>query len=173
MKAILTLVLVGLVLALAGCDSLEAQRLRAQAELAHAQAAEERARGEAEAQRLRAQAEAAAERSRARAEAEASLAATRQMERDAAHQRALETLPFVLAILGAGVVLALAVLALVRRPAPPTADPRLLLELERLRLEAGMRERALWHALASVQRQTLPAGGRAVVVYEPERTERR
>jgi glutathione S-transferase len=134
----------------------EAQRLNAQANLTRAQAdarAEvERAAGEADAERERAEAEAYAERTRAQASLEASLAATRQMEREAAHQRWLETLT-VLAMVGAPTTLVLVILLLLLGRDRQT----LLLALR----HAGRENRALWHGLASLQRW---------VQRQPERT---
>jgi outer membrane murein-binding lipoprotein Lpp len=158
MKQILLsgLVLAGLAilgLVLAGCESPAAQRERAQAE---------RIRAEAEAYQVRLQADvdAAAER-----------ANVRQMERDAAHQRALETLPYLVAIGGGILVLVLAGLVFwdLRGSGPPgrravaTTDPALLLLLERQRLEQAQ----LWHAIAWLDRRSLSAGehGREVIVY--------
>jgi glutathione S-transferase len=136
----------------------EAQRLNAQANLsraqAEAQAVVERAAGEADAERERAGAEAYAERTRAQASLEASLAATRQMEREAAHQRWLETLT-VLALVGAPTTLVLVILLLLVGRDRERQVLRLALR------HAGRENRALWHGLATLQRW---------VQRQPERT---
>jgi hypothetical protein len=150
--AVLLAVLVAL---LGACESPAAQRERAAAERIRAEAA-------AESERIRAQTEAVAER-----------AAIRQAERDAAHQRTLDVLPYVLAI-GGGVLLAGAGLLVfwdLRRQAALVARPGsdvLLLarELQRLELIQARRDRELWRALGRVAaRGELPPGGR-VVIYE-------
>ena len=115
-----------------------------------------RARAEAEAYQVRAAADAAAASERA---------STRQMERDASHERALETLPFVLAIGGGVLVLALGGFVVWdlrgRQMAQPPAamiDPVMLAYLDRLRLEQVQQ----WRVLAHVARD----GARDVVIYE-------
>ena len=112
-----------------------------------------RARAEAEAYQVRAAADSAAASERA---------SVRQMERDASHERALETLPFVLAIGGGVLLLVLAGLVawdLRSRQAPAsTVDPVLLAYLDRLQLEQAQQ----WRVLAHVARD----GARDVVVYE-------
>lgn len=120
-----------------------------------------------QAQRLAAQAELA----RAEAEADSERAAARQMERDAAHQRALDVLPFVIAI-GGGVVIVLG-LGLVAwdvrtsRPAHAgAADLAILAELRRLaelQERQGRRERAILRVLAG--RPVLPEGRGPVTIY--------
>jgi hypothetical protein len=170
-----------LVVSLSGCESPEAQRLSAEARLVNAEVARERARAEAEALRIRAEAEAKAaaerakaeadaERQRARAEAEASMAATRQMERDAAHQRWMETLTTLgLVLLPLSLVAAVAAMLLARQWR--TADPALLVYLDRLQrrqMDARRAERELWHALVTMQRRGLPAGRQEVIIYRDE-----
>jgi len=126
---------------LIGCESPAAQRELAQAE------------------RIRAEAQAYERERAADAAAYADRAAVRQMERDAAHERTLEILPFVLAIGGGVVVLCLGLFAWwdLRSqrqavPAPPQqqAGGEEWAELARA-LE--QRERALWHALATMARR--------------------
>lgn len=168
MVAALAVVLLGAML-LTGCESADnaaARRARAEQQAANAQRDAELARAEVE----RARGEADVERQRAVAEAEASLAATRQMERDAAHQRVVEMLPYVLVIVG-GLLLAglggLMFWDLRRQPRPVAADPGLLY-LERLRLEDRARERDLWRAIALLARRGVGAGQeeRVVIVYD-------
>lgn len=182
LKTIATAVLLATVLVLgvamlAGCESPEAQRTNAEARLVQAEADRERAQVEAEALRLkaegearaaeeRARAEADVERQRARAEAEASLAATRQMERDAAHQRMVESLiALSLVILPLSLAAGAVMLLLARRRR--SLDPMLLIYLDRLQLRQAVHEHELWHAVARMQRQALPAGDhRPVQVIE-------
>jgi len=162
MSKVLVLVAVAglvLVLVLAGCVSEDNAAAR--------RAAEEsaRVRAEAEAYQVRAAADAAAASERA---------STRQMERDASHERALETLPFVLAIGGGVLLLVLAGLVawdLRSRQAPAsTVDSGMLFYLERHERRLLELERAAWHAVATAQRSAAlePAerGGRGVVVYD-------
>jgi hypothetical protein len=163
---ILFVVMLGLgMVLLVGCESPEAQRKNAEARLVQAEAARERARAEADAVRLKAEAEAKAdaeraraeadvERQRARAEAEASLAATRQMERDAAHQRMVESLiALALVVLPLSLVAGAVVLLLARRRRG--LDPLLLVYLDQLQLRQVAHERELWHAVAAMQRRAL------------------
>ena len=115
-----------------------------------------RARAEAEAYQVRAAADAAAASERA---------STRQMERDASHERALETLPFVLAIGGGVLLLVLAGLVawdLRSRQAPAsTVDPVLLAYLDRLQLEQAQQ----WRVLAHVARRDAVSSGREVEIW--------
>lgn len=163
---LLALSLVLTISLLARCESPTAQRKAAEARLVEAEAARVRARAEADAARIkaegearaaeeRAKAEADAERQRARAEAEASLASTRQMERDAAHQRMMETLvALALVVLPLSMLAAVAVLLLARQRRAP--ERALWIYLDQLQLREAARERELWHALATMQRQALP-----------------
>ncbi len=181
MTILLVVVLVLGIGLLAGCESPEAQRKNAEARLVQAEAARERARAEAEALRLkaeaeasaaeeRAQAEADAERQRARAEAEASLAATRQMERDAAHQRMVENLIALSLVVLPLSLVGGAVLLLARRR--QILDPTLLVYLDRLQLDQAAHEREVWHAVATMQRRALSAGEQRaaqVIDVSPER----
>ena len=173
MTALIVLALAGLVLVLAGCaaeDRAAAERLAMEQGLARARAEEVRARGEAAAMEEEAEAEAYELRTRANSEAEAQRSMIRLTERDAAHARALETLP-VLAISGGGVVV-LVVAALVfwdLRSRRPATDPALLIYLDRLRLESASGDRELWHAIGELDRRALPSGySRGEVVIWPD-----
>jgi hypothetical protein len=169
MMLIVTILVLG---TLAGCAETdgyyadpEAQRLNAQANLERAQAEAEakrlEAQARADAERERAEAEAETQRVQARAEAEASLAATRQMERDAAHQRWMETLTTLGLVALPLSLAALGMVLLARRR--QTVDPVMIALLEGQRQET----RHLWHALAMMQRQRLPAGEPdQVIIYE-------
>lgn len=121
----------------------------------------------AQAERIRAEAQAHERERAADAAAYAERAAVRQMERDAAHERTLETLPFVLAI-GGGVLVALAIVVggilLWReqslRAAQPQPEPQTALAttpqpatLDDLWAYLQQREAALWHALAILARR--------------------
>ena len=149
--AVLVLV-IGMVI-LSGCASADSEAAR---------------RANAEAARVRAEAEAYQVRQQADAKAAAERANIRQMERDAAHQRTMETLPFVLAIVGGLVLAGLAGLMVwdLRRQATVT-DPRLLVLLERLQLDQTERDRRIWQAIAHLNRRTLPDGDSTweVVIY--------
>ena len=181
------------VLVLPGCNALvdeqqaQAARLQAEAELARAEAARERVAAEAEADRVKAQAEAEAQRQRAAAEkaqaeadayqkrvqadtsAAAERSALRQLERDAAHERTLELLPFVLLIVGVVAVGALAVMALVgklqRKPEP---DPILTFLLQQQNRRLSELEQMAYHQIAMEQRRQLGAGTGPIVVYDGE-----
>ena len=170
----------------------QASRLQSEAELARAEAAKEQAKAEAEASRLRAeadrvraQAEAEAQRQQALAEkaqaeadayqkriqADASAAAERsalrQAERDAAHERILELLPFTLLIVGVVALGGLAVVALAGKfRRQPQLDPGVILLLQRQDRRLQEVERATWHAIAAEQRRQLGAGPGPVVVYD-------
>lgn len=115
-------------------------------------AAAERAQAEALAYQVRTQAETQAMSERAN---------VRQMERDAAHQRMIDTLPYmVLALGGAAVALVLVIMAwdLLRHRQPtPTGDPGLVFYLQR-------RDAELWRAIARLERQA-PGDSRDVVIY--------
>ena len=137
--AILALVIIGAGALLTGCESADNAAARRLSEESA------RVRAEAEAYQVR--------------------ASVRQMERDASHERALETLPFVLAIGGGVLVLALGGFVVWdlrgRQMAQPPAamiDPVMLAYLDRLRLEQAQQ----WRVLAHVARD----GARDVVVYE-------
>ena len=146
-----------LILSIGSCASED----RAAAQRANAEAALEMARGQAYAERTRADAAAQAER-----------ASTRQMERDAAHQRALEVLPYVLTVVGLLLVVGLAVWLLAFRVvASSQGETALLYHLERLQLAQAEERRQLWRAIAQVSRQSLADvdSGREVVVYRENR----
>lgn len=126
------------VVALTGCDSPAAQRERARAERIQAEAL-------AYQRQVQADTQAAAER-----------ANVRQMERDAAHQRALETLPYV-ALIGGGVVLILIVALMfwdLRRQSGST-NHDLLIYLEQRRIDQVERDRQFWQAIAHLDRRLL------------------
>lgn len=125
----------------------------------------------AQAERIRAEAQAYERQRAADAAAYAERAAVRQMERDAAHERTLETLPFVLAV-GGGVLLALVIVVAgillwreqsIRRAAQPQPEPQMALAttqppttLDDLWAYLQQREAALWHALAVLARRQPP-----------------
>ena len=148
--AVLALVaVVGGVVLLTGCESAD----NAAARLAAEKSAKIRAEAEAYQARAAADSAAAAER-----------ANIRQMERDASHQRTVEMLPFVLAIGGGVLLLALGGLVVwdlrgrqIAQPPPATIDPVMLAYLDRLRLEQAQQ----WRVLARVARDS-----RDVVVYD-------
>ena len=149
MKPVLLLMLLVLALSvfvLVGCESPAAQRELAQAE------------------RIRAEAQAYERERAADAAAEANRASVRQMERDAAHQRSLETLPFVVAVGGGVLVLVLAVMGglfALSRQQQPADNNHLALrgqewgDLARILAE---RDRQIWHALAELARQQQQIG---------------
>jgi hypothetical protein len=193
-KAVFVLMLAVVVLMLSSCSALAdkdratAARLEAEAELTRAEAARERAAAEAEAARVLAEAEADVERDRAeakklqveaaayerRSEAETSAvaerSAIRQAERDAAHERTLGLLPFVLLIAGVVVVGSLAVIAVAgglrRRQEAP--DPVLTFLLQRQERRLAELERAAYHQIALEQRHQLGAGVGPIVIYDED-----
>lgn len=140
---------------LSGCESPAAQREHARAErsLAEAQAYQ---------QRVQADTVAAAER-----------AAIRESERERGHQQAMEMLPYVLIIGGGLLVAGLVVLMMwdVRLHGRPGGmDPAVMAQqMEQLRLQHAATERAMYRLLIEMQRQKLSAGmrEREVVVVEP------
>jgi len=176
-KAILTMILAAALLgagmvALMSCNSQAAEQ-NAIANQLNAEAALKRAEGD----RARAVAEAAAERERAEADrlqaeaesyqrrteaatlAEIERAAIRQAERNASHERIIETLPFLVLIVGVLIVGALAVVMLTGRQGQPVddRDPEqtwlLQQRVERQdRLLADL-ERNVYHAIATEQRR--------------------
>ena len=188
-KTILTVlltavILIAAVLPLASCatkpDPIVAQqnaaaaRLQAEAELARAEASRESAKAAAEADRTRAiaektqvEAEASQKRMQADTSAAAERAALRQTERDAAYERTLGLLPFVLLIAGLVAIGGLAVVALaggLRRQ--PAADPALMFLLQRQQEQLTALERAAYHQIATAQRQQLAAGVGPVIIYD-------
>jgi len=81
------------------------------------------------------------------------------MERDAAHQRMIESLiALSLVILPLVLVIGVVVLLLARRR--QSLDPVLLVEMDQLQLRQAMHERELWHAVAMMQRRESSAGDR-------------
>jgi Flp pilus assembly protein TadB len=125
-------------------------------------------RANAEAALVRAQGQADADRERARADAEASRASTRQMERDAAHQRTVEILPFVVLVCG-GLGVALVVLLVfwdLRSRPVVTTDAALLLYMRRLELEQGQQWRAMAHLARAVDNE------RGIIIYDGNGNER-
>ena len=195
-KEILTVILVvaiaGVaVLVLPGCNALANQdraaaaRLQAEAELARAEASRETAKAQAEADRVKAQAEAETQRQRALAEktqaeadayqkrlqadatAAAERSALRQSERDAAYERTLGLLPFVLLIAGVIAVGALAVVSLAGRPQrAQQVDPSVVFLLRQQDQRLAELERATYHAIAMTQRQQLTNSTMPVIIYE-------
>jgi hypothetical protein len=182
---IILVVLAGIAFGLGACaasDNAAANRASAEASAARAAADVERARGEAAADQARAEAEADAEKKRAAAEAyqlqvQADVAAAaersniRQSERDAAHQRAMEILPYVALIVGALLLAGLGGLIFwdLRRnmavPVHRTIDPRLLRILEQQQRQLADVERVSWHAIATAQRAMMAPGNRDVIIY--------
>jgi hypothetical protein len=141
-KILIAILVVGLgLVVLIGCESPAAQRELARAE------------------RIQAEAQAYERERAADAAAYAERASVRQMERDAAHERTLEILPFVLAIGGGVVVICLGLFAWwdlrsQRRalPAPLEQQPGAE-DWAKLAWALEQRERALWHALATMARR--------------------
>lgn len=129
---------------------------RAAAQRANAEAALEAAKGERYARQVQADAAAASER-----------ASTRQMERDAAHERALEMLPYVLIVSGMVLIGGVAawILALRVTGQGSAESQALLAYIERLQLAQADRDRELWRAIAEIERRALGPGDREVVVY--------
>ncbi|MBN1661957.1 MAG: hypothetical protein JXA93_26420 [Anaerolineae bacterium] len=79
----------------------------------------------------------------------------KQMERDAAHQRMMETLvALALVVLTLSLLAAVAVLLLARQWRVP--ERTLWIYLDQLQLRQVACKRELWHGLATMQRQALP-----------------
>lgn len=149
MKPVLLLTLLALMLSalvLVGCESPAAQREQARAD------------------RIRAEASAYEKEKQADAEYNTQVTLNRQYERDASHERTMESLPFVLAIGGGVVVLCLGLFAwwdLRSRPPTPISQPVndnlpavRSPEWEDLARALAERDRQIWHVLAVLaQRQ--------------------
>jgi hypothetical protein len=150
MRGIVVLVLVVAVLVVAGCESED----NAAARRAEAAASAERAQAEAYQVRMAADTEAAAER-----------AAIREASRQAGHERVIELLPFVVAILGAVAVAGIGLLVWSRPRQAPAVDPGILLLLEQQRRQLAEAERATWRIVAEAQRRQL-VGEQRVSVYD-------
>ena len=184
MVLLTAVILVAAVLVMSSCttkpDPIVAQqnaaaaRLQAEAELARAEASRENAKAEAEADRTRAiaektqvEAEAYQKRMQADTSAAAERAALRQTERDAAYERTLGLLPFVLLIAGLVAIGGLAVVVLAGRLQRPQAvDPALMFLLQRQQGQLNALERAAYHQIATTQRQQLAAGVGPVIIYD-------
>ena len=199
-RAILTgivaaVILAAAVMTLPGCNTAadeqraQAARLQTEAELARAEASRETAKAQAEADRVKAQAEAETQRQRALAEktqaeadayqkrlqadatAAAERSALRQSERDAAYERTLGLLPFVLLITGLVAIGGLAVVVLANRfTQRPPVDPGVVLLLHQQNQRLQELERATYHQIAMEQRRQLPASSHApIIIYEEVR----
>jgi len=171
------------VVTLIGCNSQAAEqnaitsRLQAEAELKRAEADRARAAAEAaaegaraEADRLQTEAEAYQRRTEATTLAEIERSAIRQAERNASHERIIETLPFLVLIIGVVAIGALAVVAVANRwQSAPARDPELTWLLQQNAERLAELERATYHQIAIQQRQQLSAGaGHQVIVYDSE-----
>ena len=117
----------------------------------------------------RAEAAAFEQRQQARTEAAEVRAQIRASEREASHQRTLEMLPYVALVVGAVVVVALAVVLVWWSVHRRQADAAMLLYLERLRLEQQVQNGELWAAIAQVDRRALGSGDKSVVIYTDKR----
>ena len=142
----------------------QASRLQAEAELARAEAQRERV----ETDRLQAEAEAYQRRTEAATLAEVERAAIRQAERNASHERIIETLPFLVLIVGVVAIGALAVIVVAgRQRGVPARDPELTWLLQQQAERLAELERATYHQIAMQQRQQLGVGHQ-VIVYDAE-----
>lgn len=162
MKRLLTvavglgLVLLALLILLTGCAADD----RAAAQRANSEASLETARGQAYAERVRADAAAQAER-----------AAIREAQQNAALERAILALPYVLIAVAVVLVLVLVVLLAVRAMVGGGGnDPALLGYLQRLELAQAEERRQLWRAIAALDRRLLAEGDReGVIIYNDRR----
>jgi len=159
-----------MVLLLAGCRSGMAEeqqaiasRLSAEASATRAEADLERTRAEAETDKLAAEAAAYQRRVEAGTASEIARSSIRQTERDASHERTMESLPYFAMVIG-GLI---AVLLLVnKRDAPAVGtDPAVLMLLRQQQRQIEQMERATWHLVAREQRR-LP--GERVTIYQEE-----
>jgi hypothetical protein len=127
--------------------------------------AEERAvaeRLDAEADLALAEADAYQRRVAADTSAEAARSSMRQFERGASHERTLETLPFLVAVVGMVVILvAAAVMGWLRYCSRPSMDVLLLLQQQDRRLLDL--ERATYHIVSRQQRQLRDVVGSTVL----------
>lgn len=159
------LVFVGGAGLLAGCnspvaqESPEAQRQRAEAERIRAETEQVKAEALAYQQQTQADTQAAGER-----------ASIRQIERDAAYQRTLGLLPYVLTILGGLLLAGLGGLIFWDLRRQSSQNEPGIAHLEYLLLQQAKDSRDLWRAIAKTQRLSLPASsqGREVVIYNLE-----
>ena len=187
-RAILTVILVAVILgagtvALIGCQSKTAEqnamanRLEAEAALKRAEADRSRAateaaaeRERAETDRLRAEAEAYQRRTEAATLAEVERSAIRQAERNASHERIIETLPFLALIIGVVAIGALAVIVMANRwQSAPARDPELTWLLRQQAERLAELERATYHQIAIQQRRQLSTSASPVTIYEANR----
>jgi hypothetical protein len=119
-------------------------------------------------------ASAEAEKIRAESAAEAERAAAREMQRDAAHQRSLETLPYLVLVVGL-VGLAGLVGVMVwdgRGRQRDNTGQAVVAYLAELRAEQSRREAEVWRAIAHLERErrALPERRRGEVVIHPDQT---
>ena len=164
--------------AIANRQNATANRLDAEAALKRAEADRARAAAEAAAEReraetdrLQAEAEAYQRRTEAATSAEVERAAIRQAGRDASHERVIETLPFLVLIVGVVTIGALALIVVAGRQQRPIVarDPELARLLQQQAERLAEIERATYHQIALNQRQQLTAGvGYPVIVCDGE-----
>jgi len=114
-------------------------------------------------------ANAEAELVRAQSAADSERAATREAARQAGHERMIETLPFLVVIVGGLLLAGMGGLAFCdlrnQRQAQGGTDAAILLELRRLEIAQAERDRAMWRALAEVSRRRLTDGNGEVIIY--------
>jgi pyruvate/2-oxoglutarate dehydrogenase complex dihydrolipoamide acyltransferase (E2) component len=141
----------------------ETGRIQAQAEKAQAEADADATRQRAIAEKAQAEADAYQKRTQADAVAATERSAVRQTERDAAHERTLELLPFLVIIVGLVLAGIMATLALARHYQPSTTprietvDPRLVVLLQDQQYRLQQLERATYHLIAAEQRRQIPS----------------
>jgi len=179
LTAVLVTAILGIsIVTLLGCQSKAAEqnaianRLDAEAALKRAEADRALARAEAEAERNRAEvdrlqveAEAYQRRTEAATSAEIERSAIRQAERNASHERIIETLPFLILVVGVVAIGALAVVMVAGRQSRPVArDPELTFLVQRQQQQLDALERAIYAQIARSQRRRLPE----VVVCDSE-----
>jgi hypothetical protein len=153
------LLAVALVLVLlAGCESADSAAAR---------------RAAAEADRVRAEGEAYQARAAADTQAAAERAAIREAARQAGHERALETLPFVVLLVGALGLAGLGAVLLWDTRTRPRADagPAIVAYLADLRAEQARHEADLWRAIAHLDRRRELGPGAEVTIYDDRRTD--
>jgi len=160
MTALAVVILATTALILPGCNAskdITTNRLQAEAELARTETDRIQVEAEAYQKRLQADTTAAAERS-----------ALRQTERDASHERVMETFPLIIMSLGllvAGLATLIILWGYLTRPRVPDQATILLLQQHDHRLAEI--ERATWHLLAAEQRHQLKSPG-PIIVYDSE-----
>jgi len=165
MKPVLLLTLLVLILfvfVLVGCESPAAQREQARADRIRAEGQAYEREEQARADRIRAEGQAYEREKQADAAYNTQVTLNRQYERDASHERTMESMPFVLAI-GGGVLVLVLVLVLIGtwiawqsiqvKRAQPSTDVAIYDGSQELAQRVDRMERGFYGLIIALQRQ--------------------